>query len=304
MLSLLRNCTLCPRNCGANRVEGKRGYCHCSDRFEIGAICNHKGEEPAISGQKGICNIFFAHCNLQCLYCQNYQISRNDCFGLIKYFTLEEIADKVVNILNEGCRAVGFVSPTHFTPHVHSIIDALHKRNYFPITVYNTNSYDKTEILRTFEDKISIYLPDIKYFDSSISKLYSDAEDYPQVAMRAVKEMHRQKGSTLILDDDGQALNGLIIRHLVLPGQTTDSKRILRWIAEEIGTSVHLSLMAQYQPIPFVSGHKYLSRNTTKEEYMEVIEEMENLGFYNGWIQELESAEHYNPDFFKEHPFN
>lgn len=304
MFSLLRSCNLCPRMCGVNRTDGESGYCQCTDKYEIGAICNHKGEEPVISGRNGICNIFFAHCNLQCLYCQNYQISKNDCNKLVKSYTIEEIINRIIYFLNEGCQAVGFVSPTHFTPHVHAIIDALHKKNYHPITIYNTNSYDNFEILKTFEGKINIYLPDFKYFDSSLSRLYSDAENYPQVAIKAIKEMHRQKGNSLIINDDGQALNGLIIRHLVLPGHISDSKKILRWIAEEIGISVHISIMAQYQPIPLVSNHKKLSRKITKEEYQEVIDEMEKLGFDNGWIQELESAEHYNPDFLKDHPFN
>lgn len=303
MFSLLKSCNICPRNCGVNRTDGELGYCQCDDKFNIGSICIHRGEEPVISGRNGICNIFFRHCNLQCIYCQNYQISRNNSSKLIKSYSEKEIIDTVISSLNRGCHAVGFVSPSHFAPHVHFIIDALQQKGYCPITVYNTNSYDKVETLKTFEQKINVYLPDFKYFDSYIAKKYSGAEDYPRVAMQAIKEMYRQKGNTLIINDDGYAINGMIIRHLVLPGQVADSKRILKWIAEEIGNTVHISLMAQYKPIPSVSGYKYLNRKITKEEYQEVIEEMEKLDFCNGWVQELDSSDHYNPDFMKEHPF-
>jgi putative pyruvate formate lyase activating enzyme len=285
-------------------MDGELGYCQCSGQYEIGSICIHSGEEPVICGQKGICNIFFMHCNLQCIFCQNYQISNNESNALSKNYSTIQIVDKIIGFLNEGCEAVGFVSPSHFAPHVHAIIDSLRENEFNPVTVYNTNGYDKVETLKTFEEKINIYLPDFKYFDSSLAKSYSDAKDYPQVVMKAIKEMQRQKGNSLIINEKGQAINGLIIRHLVLPGQIENSKRILRWIAEEIGNSVHISLMAQYQPIPAVSDHKYLSRKITSEEYNEVIEEMEILGFYNGWIQELDSSDYYNPDFIKEHPFD
>jgi putative pyruvate formate lyase activating enzyme len=259
---------------------------------------------PVISGKKGICNIFFTNCNLQCLYCQNYQISRNITANPSYFYTLERVIEEILLCLNPGCEAVGFVSPTQFTPHVHAIIDALHERNIHPVTVYNTNGYDKPGVLQSFEEKIDVYLPDLKYLNPRLAKSYSDAEDYPGVAKQSIKEMYRQKGSTVVINDNGQAIKGMIIRHLVLPGLADESINVLRWIATEISTSVYISLMAQYSPTAGVMNDPLLHRKLTAEEYNQVVAEMELLGFYNGWIQEIESSERYNPDFAQDNPFD
>jgi putative pyruvate formate lyase activating enzyme len=211
--------------------------------------------------------------------------------------------NEILNCLDQGCEAVGFVSPTHFTPHVHAIIDALHKRKICPTTVYNTNAYDKPEILKAFEGKVDVYLPDLKYLSSGLSKQYSDAENYPDAAIQSVREMYRQKGSSVIINDNGQAIQGMLIRHLVLPGLADESIKVLRWIAEELTTSVYISLMAQYSPTVHVMKDPLLHRKLTAQEYNKVVTEMESLGFHNGWIQEIESSGHYNPDFAQENPF-
>jgi putative pyruvate formate lyase activating enzyme len=217
--------------------------------------------------------------------------------------TLEEVTDAITTILDQGIEAVGFVSPTHFTPHVKAIIARLNRLGYQPVTVYNTNGYDKAEVLQSLEGMIDVYLPDFKYLDPSTAGAFSDAPDYPEVVQKSIREMYRQKGSTIVLNHDGQAVTGMIIRHLVLPGHAEESIRILEWIASELSTSVRISLMSQYYPTICVAGHDVLGRKVMAEEYRQVAEAMEKLGFYNGWIQYPESAEFYNPDFSMDHPF-
>ena len=302
-LSELKNCCFCPRNCHADRFSGKLGYCKSDASFSISSICIHRGEEPVIGGSEGIGNIFFAHCNLQCIYCQNHQISNNNLNNISYQMDLEKVIKNITAILDSGINRVGFVSPSHFIPQMKIIINIIQSLGYKPVWVYNTNGYDKVETLRSLEGIIDVYLPDFKYMDAALSKAYSDAPDYPDIAAKALKEMYRQKGSVLHLSDDQAAESGIVIRHLVLPGQTENSKKVLRYIAEEISPNLHISLMSQYYPVPGVRFHSLLKRPLTLIEYNAVVDEMEHLGLTNGWIQEMESPDHYRPDFKKIHPF-
>jgi putative pyruvate formate lyase activating enzyme len=302
-LSELSDCALCPRECHANRFTGPLGWCSSDASFSISSICIHRGEEPVISGNDGICNIFFTNCNLQCVYCQNWQISDNRLDHRSDRMEFDAVIRQVTNILDTGIKRVGFVSPSHFIPQVLAIVSAIGSAGYDPVWVYNSNGYDKAETLKRLEGIIGVYLPDLKYMDSGIAKEWSQAEDYPQVAMAAVREMFRQKGSALHLDGDGTARSGIVIRHLVLPGEPENSRNVMRFIANELSPRLHVSLMSQYFPTPAVSCHPGLSRTVTRAEYRAVTEEMERLGLHNGWIQEFESQEHYRPDFRKEHPF-
>ena len=300
----LMDCTWCPRNCRARRLEGALGYCRTAAGFSVGSICVHRGEEPVISGPHGICNIFFTRCNMQCLYCQNYQISRNNA-PIVEYrLGLGEVIQRVERALECGVRCVGFVSPSHCIPQMVAIIGALPQRGRRPAFVMNTNAYDRVETLRSLERVVDVYLPDLKYMDAELAARWSDAPDYVEAATRALKEMYRQKGPDIRVGEDGYIESGLIVRHLVLPGQVADSKRCLRFIAEELSPSVHVSLMAQYAPTPAVAGHLELGRRLRPEEYEEVLEELERLGFERGWTQELASAEAYQPDFARSHPFD
>ena len=271
--------------------------------MNIASVCIHRGEEPVISGKEGICNIFFAGCNLRCLYCQNHEISQ--CGSVIRNsgLDLESVLNKIVRILSEGITAVGFVSPSHVVPQVKAIIKGLNSRGYKPITVYNTNGYDKLETIRSLSGIIDVYLPDYKYVTRAIAAEYSNAPDYPETALKAIKEMYYQKGSTLATDNDGRAENGLLIRHLVLPGHSEESKNVLRSIAEELSPGVHLSLMSQYHPTAQVLHHPILNRPLYKAEYEDVVKTMESLGFRNGWVQDMDSNLNYRPDFRKENPF-
>jgi putative pyruvate formate lyase activating enzyme len=216
---------------------------------------------------------------------------------------LHEVVNSIIKRLDQGSHAVGFVSPSHYIPHVKAIIESLRLSGYNPVFVYNTNGYDKVEEIRELESYIDIYLPDYKYSDNSLALKFSKVADYQHVAYTTIKEMYRQKGSTLMMNENGYAEKGLIIRHLVLPGNVDNSINVLRHIAD-ISSSIAVSLMAQYWPTPAVQNHPTLGRTLSSEEYETVKAELENLGFYKGWVQDLESSDHYLPDFELDKPFN
>ena len=300
---LLSNCCLCPRECCADRFAGAYGFCGCDAGMNIESICIHKGEEPAISGKEGICNIFFGGCNLRCIFCQNHEISDPLRKISVNSLSFDATLDKIENLLSKGIRTVGFVSPSHVVPQVKAIISGINNRGLKPITVYNTNCYDKPDVIDSLDGLIDVYLPDYKYFTPSIAREFSGASDYPAIALNALKRMYFQKGSKLFVDDEGRAEGGLMIRHLVLPGYPEESIKVLRSIAEELSPGVSISLMSQYHPTPGVIEHRYLGRYVYKEEYEKVALEMERLGFRNGWIQDMESNITYKPDFSRENPF-
>ncbi len=295
-------CNICPRLCNANRNSEKLGYCNTNLNFSISTICRHLGEEPLISGSSGICNIFFTGCNLKCIYCQNYQISRAKSSPNFE-LSFNEVIAQILELLESGCHSVGFVSPSHVIPQVKAIIEHLKKIGIKTTFVYNTNAYDKLSTIRELDGLIDVYLPDFKYMNSKIAKEFSDAVNYPEIATAAIKEMYRQVGSKIEIHNEGYAKRGLIIRHLVLPGNVQNSLSVLRYITNEISNDIHISLMSQYHPIPEVKNHPALSRKLRFDEYEIVTQELEELGFENGWVQELESSTHFLPDFENERPF-
>lgn len=294
---------ICPRSCGADRINGLLGYCNASDDFGVASVCIHKGEEPVIGGEFGVCNVFFSNCNMQCIYCQNKQISNNHREDVFSTFLLDDLIKEIGACLDQGCKSLGFVSPSHMIPQMLQIIRALHHSGRRPVVVYNSNGYDRVEMLKQLEGIVDVYLPDLKYSDASLAQELSDTANYVDVARLAIKEMYRQKGSPLHLDDSGQAISGLIIRHLVLPGYIENSKKVLEFIANELSPKIHISLMSQYYPMPEVMHHPKLGRMLTQNEYDEILSEMENLELQNGWVQQLDSSNHYLPDFKDEHPF-
>ena len=302
ILNDFKDCAICPRNCHANRVSGPLGYCNSDFRYNIAAICKHLGEEPVISGEKGICNVFFSHCNIQCIYCQNHQISNNKIY-ITNNFSLQEVVSKINEILDEGIHVLGFVSPSHCIYQMKAIINAVQEKREKPIIVYNTNSYDTVESLKTLEGIVDIYLPDFKYADAHLAHELSDAPNYPVIALKAIKEMVRQKGIKLRLDETGQAISGVIIRHLVLPAYLNNSLEVIRLIAEEISPDIHISLMSQYFPTEATANHRNLNSTIQKKEYEQIVNKMEELGLFNGWLQEYESHQNYRPDFNNNNPF-
>lgn len=300
--SIYEACKCCPHKCGVDRVSGQLGVCKTNDQPLVANVFLHKGEEPIISGEKGICNVFFAHCNLQCIYCQNYQISQNIVIkeGWMK--SVGEVVDEIVSILKTGVKLLGFVSPSHQIKQMLEIIEELHHRGLKPVIVYNSNGFDSVDTLKVLDGIVDVYLPDFKYFSNDLAYKYSGVNNYLEVATNALKEMYRQKGSVIILDDYGLIESGVIVRHLVLPGHYVDSIKVLEHIANEVSPFLHISLMSQYYPIPNVFMHNSLGKELSVDEYSFVVEKIEDIGF-KGWIQELESSKVYRPDFDRKKPF-
>ncbi len=297
----LTNCNICPRHCGVNRYNGL-GFCRIGVEPLVASIFLHKGEEPVISGEKGICNVFFAHCNLQCIYCQNHQISKNHTANHKWLNNIENIVENITKILDTGVSMLGFVSPSHQVVQMLKIIEGVKEKGYHPTIVYNSNGYDNVETLRLLENVVDVYLPDFKYFCAGTSKRYSGVADYFDVAAKAIREMYRQKGSSLILNEDGTIAFGLIVRHLVLPGHSYESIKILKYIAENLSPRLHVSLMSQYYPPENLRLPRELERDINENEYVQVVNVMHDLGL-RGWIQEPESQFHYRPDFNSQIPF-
>ncbi len=291
-------CTRCPRHCGADRNSGQRGYCGANDEIEVASVTVHRGEEPPLNP---IVNVFFAHCNLHCIYCQNRQISGQQLAVNVQQKTVSALADEICALLSTlhsplSTPQLGLVTAAHYADRIPEILDAVRQRGFSPTVVYNSSGYESVETLRSLEGLIDIYLPDYKYADPDIAEAYSHAPDYPEVAQAALKEMRRQVGGSLKIDDAGHAYRGLIVRHLVLPGNIDNSLHALNWLADEFPFGLHLSLMAQYYP-PVDTLPAPLNRTLRPEEYDTVVQHAVNLGLTDGWIQELDASRNYRPDF-------
>jgi len=298
-------CDICPRKCGINRLKGEMGFCRSGKLPMVSSVCVHEGEEPVISGTKGSGAIFFGNCNLRCLYCQNYQISQNWQKQKSYEVNCQTLAEKMIYLQNElGCHNINFVSPSHFVPQLaRAILEAIPMGLHIPL-VYNTSSYDSIDSLRELDGIIDVYLPDLKYASDDLARKYSQAPNYVAVSRSAIKEMYRQVGD-LQVDEDDVAKRGLIVRHLVLPNGLAGSEKSLRWLASDLSTSVTLSIMAQYLPVHKAQQIPLFSRVISIDEYEMVTGLLSHLGFENGWVQEIDSAKNYIPDFEKEeHPFS
>ncbi|MDD4923587.1 MAG: radical SAM protein [Dehalococcoidales bacterium] len=300
----LASCDICPRDCGVNRLSGETGYCHSGVLPIVSSYCDHHGEEPVLSGSRGSGTIFFANCNLRCLYCQNHQISQNWIKQKANEITCHKLAENMLYLQKElGCHNINLVSPSHFVPQiVEALLEAVPLGFNIPL-VYNTNGYDSLETLRELDGIIDIYLPDFKYFDNKNALELSGAANYVETAQAAIKEMYRQVGN-LIIDDSGIAQRGLIVRHLILPNRLSDSREVLKWLAGELSPEVTISVMSQYHPVHRTLELPSLSRSISQQEFDEVFNLVVELGMENGWVQQLEAAEYYVPDFERKgHPF-
>ena len=301
LYSLLASCTVCPRDCGNNRLEDVLASCASGLHPVVSSYTPHFGEEPALSGTRGAGNVFFGNCNLRCVYCQNYQISQNFAAQRPNTVTVERLAEMLLELQQRGCHNIGFVSPTHYAPQMaKAVLLAAREGLNIPL-VYNTNAYDSVEVLRLLEGIVDVYLPDFKYADSGAGSLYSKVPDYAERARAALIEMYRQKGSALVFGDDGLLRSGLLVRVLVLPNNAAGVADSLAWIAETLSPRVAISLMAQYYPIHRAAGNeKYaaLSRSITAEEWQDALSALEDNGLENGYQQEFETAnKYYRPDF-------
>jgi putative pyruvate formate lyase activating enzyme len=298
---LLSSCTVCPRNCGNDRLAGVLASCASGADPVVSSYTAHFGEEPVLSGTRGAGNIFLGNCNLRCVYCQNFQISQDYAGQRGNTVPVERLAEMMLELQARGCHNIGFVSPTHYAPQMaRAILLAARAGLRLPI-VYNTNAYDSVEVLRLLDGIVDVYLPDLKYADSASAWLYSKVPDYAERSREALIEMYRQKGSTLVLGDDGLLRAGLLVRVLVLPNDVARVGESLAWIAETLSPRVAVSLMAQYYPIHRAAeGERYaaLNRSITAAEWEEALAALEANGLEQGFQQELETANrYYRPDF-------
>lgn len=306
--SLLESCTVCPKDCGNNRLNDEIAACYSGHLPIVSSFTAHFGEEPVLSGTKGAGNIFFGNCNLRCVYCQNYQISQTWKEQRKNEVTHERLAEMMLDLQSRGCHNIGFVSPTHFAPQMaRAILIAADKGLRIPI-VYNTNAYDSVEVLRLLEDVVDVYLPDLKYADDDAGFQFSKVREYAGHARAAIKEMFRQTGAELVYGDDGLLKRGLVIRLLVLPNDIANLADNLRWIRDELSPKVAVSLMAQYYATnKSATDDRYilLSRRISEREWFEAVELLDEFGIEEGFMQEYESASYYyRPDFSdSEKPF-
>ena len=301
LYALLKACTVCPRDCGNDRLAGVLASCASGENPVVSAYTPHFGEEPSLSGTKGAGNVFFGNCNLRCVYCQNFQISQDYKTQRTNEVSVERLAGMTLELQAKGCHNIGFVSPTHFAPQMaKAVFLAARKGLRLPI-VYNTNAYDSVEVLRLLEGIVDVYLPDFKYADSAAGALYSKVPDYARRSREALVEMYRQKGSRLSIGEDGLLKSGLLVRVLVLPNGVAGVGESLAWIAESLSPNVAISLMAQYYAIHRAADNpKYaaLNRSITAAEWEEALAALEVNGLSNGYQQELETSNrYYRPDF-------
>ena len=283
-------CNACPRRCGADR-EHKTGVCGVPAVYKVARAALHFWEEPCISGTRGSGTVFFSGCSLKCVFCQNYKISHG-CFG--KEISEERLAEIFDELKNQGAHNINLVNPTHYALQLAETLEKY--KSEIPV-VYNTGGYDRVESLERLEGLANIYLTDIKYVSSSVSKKYSKAEDYFEIASSAALEMLRQTGEP-VFDSDGIMQKGVIVRHLVLPGNVSQAMRVLDWVKNNMPESTLVSIMSQYTPCGDLSQYPTISRRLSEREYDTVLEYADKLGMENAYIQELDSsAQEYIPPF-------
>ena len=291
---IMKECRLCPRNCGVDRLAGKTGFCRVTSEIKIARAALHMWEEPCISGKEGSGAVFFSGCSLRCCFCQNRKISGGQQG---KTVTKERLAEIFLELQDQNANNINLVTAGQFLPQVAEAIRTARTAGLKIPVVYNSSGYEKPEALALLDGLVDIYLPDFKYMDPEISKKYSYAEDYPGVAKEALKEMVRQAGDPEF-DDRGIMQKGVIVRHLLLPGHVKDSKKVVKYLVETYGNRIYISLMNQYTPMPAMREDPLLSRKVTEREYERLIDYGISLGLENGFIQEGETAkESFIPEF-------
>lgn len=290
----LDSCILCPRLCGVNRNNKISGLCGFDNRLFIAKAYLHQWEEPPISGKNGSGTIFFSGCNLKCIFCQNYKISSEN-FG--KEVSTSQLANIMLKIQSQGAHNINLVTPTHYILHIKdAIIDAKKRGLKIPI-IYNSSGYENPSSIKLLDGLIDIYLPDLKYFDDITALKYSKAYNYFSIATEAIKEMYNQVGKVKF-DKNGIMKSGIIVRHLILPGCSKDSKKILRYLMDEYRDNIYISIMRQYTPNKNVKNIDKLNRMVTDKEYNSVIQYAIKLGINNCFIQDGSSSDEcFVPDF-------
>ncbi len=291
---MLEKCTLCPHNCKINREQGKIGRCKSTNKIKIANYSIYNYEEPCISGKNGSGAVFFSNCNLNCKFCQNYEISQ---LGKGKEIEVKKLAEIFLELQSKKAENINLVTPTTYVP---QIIEALKLAKEEGLTipiVYNTNSYENIETLKMLEGYIDIYIPDLKYASNKLGEELSNVTKYFDIARKSIKEMQRQVGKTVI-NNKGIMEKGLIIRHLVLPNHILNSKLVLKWIKENLSKDTYISIMAQYFPTYKAKEDKKINRKLNNQEWNEIVKYIDKLELKNGYIQELgEHEEEYVPNW-------
>lgn len=288
----LEKCNVCPHECNSNRNHGKIGRCKATNKVRIALYSTHDFEEPCISGKKGSGTVFFSNCNLNCIYCQNYEISQ---LGKGKDITIKELADIFLKQQDKGVENINLVTPTSYVLQIREAIKMAKQKGLAIPILYNTNGYEKIETLKLLENYIDIYLPDLKYAQDSLGIQYSNVNHYFSIATKAIQEMFRQVGVPK-LNKEGIMQKGIMIRHLVLPNHIENSKKVLKWIKDNLPQEIYISVMAQYFPTYQARNVENLIRKLTKEEWREIENYIDELGIENGYVQELgEHEEEYVP---------
>ena len=271
---MLESCTVCPRDCGVDRTQDEKGFCESGLMPEVSSYSPHFGEESPLVGRQGSGTIFLTHCNLKCLFCQNYSISH---LGEGRKISITNLAKIMMELQRLGCHNINFVSPTHFVPQIlEALSQAIELGLNVPL-VYNTGGYDSVETLRLLDGIFDIYMPDFKYTQQEISEKYSQAPDYPQKAQQAIKEMFRQVGD-LQTDEQGIAFRGLLVRHLVLPAGLAGTENVMRFLSTEISANTYVNIMDQYHPCGNIPLDSPLQRRITSDEYNEAIAIAKEVG--------------------------
>ena len=294
MKNVLEKCTICPHECNVNRLNGEIGRCRTGRNVKIALVSTHMYEEPCISNMHGSGTIFFSNCNLSCVFCQNYKISQGRAG---KEYSIEELADIMLKQQENGVNNINLVTPTIYA---YQIIEAIKiaKKNglHIPI-IYNSSGYEKVSTLKMLDGYIDVYLPDFKYFDNDIALKYSKINNYFEYASNAIKYMYEQVGNP-VFNNEGIIQKGLIIRHMILPNNITQSKKILKWIKENIGKEAYVSIMAQYFPTYLAKNYEKIDRKINKIELKMVENYLYDIELENGYIQKIERCEEkYVPDF-------
>ncbi len=290
-VKILEKCAICPHNCGINRLNNQIGRCKSKDTVKVALYSIHNFEEPCISGKKGSGTVFFSNCNMNCVFCQNYEISQQ---GKGKEISIEELAEIFIKQQEKDVENINLVTPTSYVPQIIESIKIARKNGLKLPIVYNTNGYEKVETLKMLEGYVDIYLPDFKYSDDELGKRLSKVDNYFEIATEALKEMYRQTGKA-VFNGEGIMQKGMIIRHLVLPNHILNSRRVLKWINENMH-DVYVSVMAQYFPTYKAKEIDDINRKLTKEEYEQIENYLYRLDLENGYIQELgEHEEEYVP---------
>jgi len=273
---MLKDCHVCPRGCGVDRLAGESGECHVTNQAIVSSYGPHFGEESPLVGKHGSGTIFFTCCNLHCVFCQNYTISQS---GEGSQVSSEELAGTMLSLQAKGCHNINLVSPTHVVPYILDALEiAVSKGLYLPL-VYNSGGYDSLETLRLLDGIVDIYMPDMKYSDEKVAEELSGIKDYPSINKAAVREMHRQVGD-LNVDKQGIARRGLLVRHMVLPDRLVGTQEVVRFLARQVSTNTYLNIMAQYHPCYKAFDMPSLARPVSKEEFQEAVELARQQGLH------------------------